>query len=131
MPRRLAVLPLVLLTTAAGLDLVHLLTGSAAVAYVTWHLIAAGLLLGIAVAATQWLDRIFGETATRTSGRDLGAVFVLALFGVSWALRLGQTGWEPTWAAVLAGWVGALSAGVVLQGRSPVQRARLDGASAQ
>ncbi|MFC3894006.1 hypothetical protein ACFOWZ_21225 [Lentzea rhizosphaerae] len=131
MPRRLAVLPLVLLTTAAGLDLVHLLTGSAAVAYVTWHLIAAGLLLGIAVTAAQWLDRIFGETVTRASGRDLGAVFVLALFGVSWALRLGQTGWEPTWAAVLAGWVGALSAGVVLQGRSPIQRAQLDGASAQ
>jgi len=131
MPRRLAVLPLVLLTTAAGLDLVHLLTGSAAVAYVTWHLIAAGLLLGIAVAAAQWLDRIFGETATRASGRDLGAVFVLALFGVSWALRLSQTGWEPTFAAVLAGWVGAIGAGVVLQGRSPVQRAQLDGASAR
>ena len=106
MPRRLVVLPLALLATAAGLDLLHLLTGNALIAAAAWHLIAAGLLLGIAVAATDWLDRIFAEPATRSPGRDLGIALVLVLFGVSWALRLGQTNWEPTWTAVLAGWAG-------------------------
>lgn len=108
MPRRLVVLPLALLATAAGLDLLHLLTGSATLAAAAWHLIAAGLLLGIAVAATEWLDRIFAESADRAPGRDLSIALVLVLFGVSWALRLGQTGWEPTWSAVLAGWAGAI-----------------------
>jgi uncharacterized membrane protein len=107
MPRRLVVLPLTLLTTAAGLDVLHLLTGNALFAAAAWHLIAAGLLLGIAVAATEWLDRIFAETGDRSPARDLGIALVLVLFGISWALRLGQTGWEPTWAAVLAGWAGA------------------------
>ncbi|SES33694.1 hypothetical protein SAMN05216188_13514 [Lentzea xinjiangensis] len=110
MLRRLTVLPLVLLTTAAGLDALHLLTGNASAATAAWHLIAAGLLLGVAVAAAEWLDRIFGEPVG-TTGRDLGVAFVLVLFGVSWALRLGQTGWEPTWAAVLAGWAGVAGVG--------------------
>lgn len=106
MPRRLVVLPLALLATAAGLDLLHLLTGNGLLAAAAWHLIAAGLLLGIAVAATDWLDRIFAEPTSRSRGRDVGIALVLVLFGVSWALRLGQTGWEPTWTAVLAGWAG-------------------------
>jgi len=104
MPRRLAVLPLALLTTAAALDLLHLLTGlSPALA---WHLITAGLLLGIAVVSADWLDRIFTEPAVRTPRPGLGIVVVLVLFGLSWALRLGRPDWEPSWAAVLAGWAG-------------------------
>lgn len=105
MPRRLVVLPLALLTTAAALDVLHVFTGLPAA--VAWHLITAGLLLGIAVASAEWLDRIFAEPATRTSGRDLGIAAVLVLFGVSWVLRLGQPEWEPTLAAVFAGWAGA------------------------
>lgn len=105
MPRRLVVLPLALLTTAATLDVLHVLTGLPAA--VAWHLITAGLLLGIAVASAEWLDRIFAEPGIRTSSRDLGIAAVLVLFGVSWALRLGQPDWEPTPVAVLAGWVGA------------------------
>lgn len=105
MLRRLVFLPLALLTAAAGLDVLHVLTGLPAV--VAWHVITAGLLLGIAVTAAQWLDRIFAEPAVRTSGDDLGVALVLVLFGVSWVLRLGQPEWEPTWAALLAGWIGA------------------------
>lgn len=108
MLRRLAVLPLALLTTAAGLDVLYLLTGSSPLAAAAWHLITAGLLLGIAVAASWWLDRLFGEPDGHPAGRDLAVTAVLVLFGVSWALRVGQTGWEPTWAALAAGWAGAL-----------------------
>lgn len=105
MPRRLVVLPLALLTAAAALDLLHLLTGlSPALA---WHLITAGLLLGIAVVSADWLDRIFTEPAVHSPRPDLGIVVVLVLFGLSWTLRLGRTDWEPSWAAVLAGWAGA------------------------
>jgi uncharacterized membrane protein len=104
MPRRLVALPLALLTTAAVLDVLHVLTGLSAAA--SWHLVTAGLLLGIAVASADWLDRIFGEPRTRASGRDLGIAAVLVLFGVSWALRLGRPEWEPTFAAVLAEWAG-------------------------
>lgn len=107
MPRRLVALPLTLLTAAAGLDVLHLFTAVPSVA--TWHLLTAGLLLGIAVASAEWLDRIFAEPAVRTSGRDLGISVALTLFGVSWALRLGQPEWEPTWTAVLAGWAAALT----------------------
>jgi len=105
MPRRLVALPLALLTAASGLDVLHVLIGVPAAA--AWHLITAGLLLGIAVAAAEWLDRIFAESSVRTSGRDLGIAVTLLLFGVSWTLRLGQPEWEPTWPAVLAGWIGA------------------------
>ncbi|MET9633109.1 hypothetical protein ABZX92_37190 [Lentzea sp. NPDC006480] len=104
MPRRLVALPFALFTAATALDVLHLLTGLPAV--LTWHVITAGLLLGIAVAAAEWLDRIFAEPRVRTSGRDLGIAVVLLLFAVSWVLRLGQPEWEPTWAAVLAGWAG-------------------------
>ncbi|MGW4210954.1 hypothetical protein ACWEIJ_23395 [Lentzea sp. NPDC004789] len=105
MPRRLVALPLALLTAAAALDLLHLLTGlSPALA---WHLITAGLLLGIAVVSADWLDRIFTEPAVRSPRPDLGIVAVLVLFGLSWALRLGRPDWEPSWTAVLAGWAGA------------------------
>ncbi|MDT7786507.1 MAG: hexosaminidase [Pseudonocardiales bacterium] len=104
MPRRLVALPFALFTAATALDVLHLLIGLPAV--VTWHVITAGLLLGIAVAAAEWLDRIFAEPQVRTSGSDLGVALVLVLFGVSWVLRLGQPEWEPTWAAVLAGWAG-------------------------
>ncbi|WP_434444780.1 hypothetical protein [Lentzea sp. E54] len=127
----MAVLPLALLTTAAVIDVLHLLTGSAALATAAWHLITAGLLLGIAVMAAQWLDRLFGETAVRTSGRDLAVLAALLLFGASWVLRLGQPGWEPTWAAVLAGWCGALGICAVAQVRLPRRRVRLGGASAR
>ena len=125
MLRRLVTLPLALLTAAAGLDLLHVLTGLPAAA--AWHLITAGLLLGIAVTAAQWLDRIFAEPAVRTSGNDLGIALVLVLFGVSWVLRLGQPEWEPTWAAVLAGWIGA--AGVV--GAATARRWRSSPATAE
>ncbi|KOV86708.1 hypothetical protein ADL03_08335 [Nocardia sp. NRRL S-836] len=104
----MAALPLVLLVLAACLDALHLLTGSSAVAALAWHLITAGLLLGIAVAAAQWLDRIFAEPSEHTSVRDLGIAAVLVLFGTSWVLRLDQAGWEPSWTAVLAAWAGAL-----------------------
>jgi hypothetical protein len=107
MLRRLVALPLVLLTTATGLDVLHLITGLSAAP--AWHLITAGLLLGIAVAAAEWLDRLFAETTVRDSGRDVGIAVALVLFGVSWALRLGQTEWAPTWTALLAGWAGALA----------------------
>ncbi len=106
--RRMAALPLVLLVLAAVLDALHLLTGSTSAAALAWHLITAGLLLGIAVAAAQWLDRIFAESATHTSAADLGIAAVLVLFGTSWVLRLDQAGWVPSWTAVLAAWAGAL-----------------------
>lgn len=125
MLRRLVILPLALLTAAAGLDVLHLLTGLPAVA--AWHLITAGLLLGIAVTAAQWLDRIFAEPAVRTSGGDLGVALVLVLFGVSWVLRLGQPEWEPTWAALLAGWIAA--AGLV--GVTATRRRRTSPAAAE
>ena len=125
MLRRLAVLPLALLTVAAGLDVLYLITGSSPLAAAAWHLITGGLLLGIAVAASWWLDRLFGEPADHSTGSELGVTAVLVLFGVSWALRLGQTGWEPTWGALLAGWVGALgllatTAARRLRGAAPV-----------
>ncbi|WP_237047806.1 glycoside hydrolase family 20 zincin-like fold domain-containing protein [Lentzea guizhouensis] len=105
--RRMAALPLVLLVVAAVLDVLHLVTGSSTAAAFAWHLIAAGLLLGIAVAAAQWLDRIFAESAAFTTG-DLVIAGALVLFGTSWVLRLGQIGWEPSLPAVFAAWVGAL-----------------------
>ncbi|GGU13159.1 hypothetical protein [Lentzea flava] len=124
MLRRLVVLPLALLTTAAVLDVLHVLLGLPAA--VSWHLITAGLLLGIAVVSAEWLDRIFGESRTRTSGRDLGIAAVLVLFGVSWTLRLGQPDWEPTLTAVLAGWAGAFGwAAISLAARRTQVAARL------
>ncbi|MEU7476691.1 hypothetical protein AB0A63_11970 [Lentzea sp. NPDC042327] len=119
--RRMAALPLVLLVVAACLDLLHVLSGSTTAAALAWHLITAGLLLGIAVAAAQWLDRIFAEPAEHTSARDVGIAFVLLLFGTSWALRLGEVGWQPSWGATLAAWAGALGVLAVTY-RGPLRR---------
>lgn len=105
----LFLLPPAVLAGATVLDVLHLVTGQPSFAVFAWQLIAAGLLLGVAVAAVEWLDRLFGEPAGRASARDAGIGFVLVLFGISWVLRLGQAGFQPTWAALLAGWAGVLA----------------------
>jgi uncharacterized membrane protein len=113
----LMVFPLGLFTTSVVFDVLHLTTDRAGFAVTAAHLIAAGLLFGVVAAVTGWLDWWLvtppGSRARRV-GLIHGAVntTVMALFAVSWLLRLGQTDWQPSWAALLVAWVGVLGGGV-------------------
>lgn len=103
------VFPLGLLTTAAGVDVLHVLTGRAAFALAAGHLIAAGLLLGVVTVVAGWLAALSGEGTHRTGPLN---VVVLVLFGLSWAMRLAEEGWVPPWTALAAGWLGVLVIGL-------------------
>ncbi|ANZ41624.1 hypothetical protein BBK82_42425 [Lentzea guizhouensis] len=113
----LIVFPLGLLTTAVGFDVLHLVTDRVSFAFTAAHLIAAGVLMGVVTSATGWLDW-FLVVPRGTRARRVGLLHglvnaaVLAVFAVSWLLRLGEQDWLPTWPAVIAGWVGLLAAGL-------------------
>ncbi|SDG57057.1 Uncharacterized membrane protein [Lentzea fradiae] len=113
----LIVFPLGLLTTAAGFDVLHLLTDRVTFAFTAGHLIAAGLLLGVVTAATGWLDWwlvVPPGTRAHRVGLLHGLVnaVVLVLFGMSWAMRLAEENWIPQWPALAAAWLGVLVSGL-------------------
>jgi uncharacterized membrane protein len=113
----LIVFPLGLLTTAVGFDVLHLVTDRGSFAVTAAHLIAAGVLLGVVTAATGWLDWWL-VTPPGTRARRIGLTHglvnaaVLALFAVSWLLRLDQPDWQPGWPALITAWAGALAGGL-------------------
>ncbi|MET9225789.1 DUF2231 domain-containing protein [Lentzea sp. NPDC003310] len=110
----LVVLPLCLLGASAAVDALHLVTGHPGFSAAAGHLIAAGLLLGVVTASVGWMDRAFASPDEVRRADLLHAVAdggVLALFALSWVLRLGVEGWQPAWPALAASWAGLLVAG--------------------
>lgn len=111
------VVPLGLLTGVVALDVLYLITGQTGLAATAGHLLAAGVLLGIAAAAGEWLEWWFvippGHPARRVGLRHaaVNAVF-LALFAVSGWLRAGQPDWQPGLSALVTAWAGLLVGGV-------------------
>jgi len=106
----LVVFPLGLLATAVIFDIIYLISGNPQWALVSYYMIGAGLVGGLAAAVFGWLDWIAipGGTRAKRVGlwHGLLNVAVLTLFLLSWLLRRANPELPPT-GAVIAGLAGA------------------------
>ena len=107
----LVAFPLGLLATAVIFDLMFLVSGNPVWTLVSYYMIGAGVIGGLAAALFGWLDwfAIPGGTRARRIGlwHGVGNVVVLALFGLSWVLRRDNPVLPPT-AAIIAGLLGVV-----------------------
>lgn len=112
----LIVLPLGLLVTAVVFDALFLVGGSANFAVSGAYVTAAGVLSGLVAALFGWVDWFAVPAGTRAKRVGLlhgaGNVGVLALFAVSWLLRLDRTTWEPSTTSFLIALAGLVLAGI-------------------
>jgi uncharacterized membrane protein len=93
------VLPLGLLSAAVVFDIVYLVTSEDVFSSVAFWNIAAGVVSGLSAAvfgAWDWFN-IPRDTRAKRIGllHGAGNVVVVALFSLSWLLRLGPEGYEP------------------------------------
>jgi uncharacterized membrane protein len=111
----LIVFPLGLLATAVIFDVIHLISGDPQWTVVAYYMIGAGIIGGLAAAATGWLDWFAIPHGTRAKRiglwHGLGNVVMLALFALSWLLRRDAPGMPPT-GAIVASLAGAVLAAV-------------------
>ncbi|MFI7674189.1 DUF2231 domain-containing protein [Actinophytocola sp. NPDC049390] len=96
----LIVFPLGLLVTALVFDILFLITESRSFAVSAAYTTAAGVLGGLAAILFGWIDwfAVPKHTRAKKVGLVHGLVNVLmvALFAVSWLVRLDRTTWDPT-----------------------------------
>lgn len=101
--------PLGLLTTSVVFDIVHLVTGSERWSGISFWMIAAGVIGGLAAAVFGLIDWLAIPSGTRAKAVGLwhGAsnVLMVALFAVSWLLRAGAPG-DPGALAITLSFVG-------------------------
>jgi uncharacterized membrane protein len=112
----LIVLPLGLLSASVVFDVVRLLTNEPAFSTVAFWNIAAGIVGGLLAAvfgAWDWMH-IPKDTRARRIGllHGSGNVVVVALFAVSWLLRGGAAGYEPSGVAYALSFTGLALAAV-------------------
>jgi uncharacterized membrane protein len=111
----LIVFPLGLLATAVVFDIIYLVSDNTEWTLVAYYMIGAGILGGLAAAATGWLDWFKIPSATRAKRiglwHGLGNVLVLGLFVVSWVLRRDNP-LAPSTEAIVAGLAGVVLAAV-------------------
>ena len=90
----LIVFPLGLLATALLFDVVQMVTGNGYWSEIPFWLIAAGVLTGLLAAPfglVDWLAIPSGTRAKRIGAiHGAGNVVVLALYGLSWLMRIGS-----------------------------------------
>ena len=103
----LIVFPLGLLAISVLFDIIRMFTGNEALATVAFWNIAAGVVGGLLAALFGFIDWLNVPGGTRAKQVGLlhggGNVVVVALFAVSWLLRLGEPNYVPsTLAFVLA-----------------------------
>lgn len=88
--------PTGLLTTSVIFDIVHLLTGGARWAEISFWMIAAGVIGGLLAAVFGLIDWLAIPSGTRAKaiglGHGLSNVVMVALFAASWLLRSGAPG---------------------------------------
>jgi uncharacterized membrane protein len=108
----LIVFPLGLLVTAVVFDILYLATDRPGFAIAAAYSIAGGLIGGLLAAVfglIDWLAIPGGTRAKRVGAvHGLGNVGVVALFAVSWLLRLGDNNWEPGAAAMVFSFAGVV-----------------------
>ena len=96
----LIVVPLGLLATAVIFDVIQAFNDSGDLAVASFFMIAAGIIGGLVAALFGLIDWIAVPAGTRAkrigAWHGGGNVVVVALFAVSWLLRLGQDRHAPT-----------------------------------
>lgn len=101
--------PLGLLTTSVVFDIVHLITGGARWAEISFWMIAAGVIGGLVAAVFGLIDWLAIPSGTRAKAVGLwhGAsnVLMVALFALSWLLRAGAPS-DPGALAIILSFVG-------------------------
>jgi uncharacterized membrane protein len=106
----LIVFPLGLLATAVVFDIIFLISNNPEWAVVSYYMIGAGVIGGLAAAAFGWVDWIAIPRGTRAKRIGLWHgvlnVAVLTLFALSWVLRRGAAE-MPSTGAIVAGLGGA------------------------
>jgi uncharacterized membrane protein len=106
----LVVFPLGLLATAVVFDVIFLISSNSQWALVSYYMIGAGVLGGLAAALFGWLDWTAIPSGTRAKRiglwHGLLNVAVMGLFALSWLLR-GENPATPPTGAVVAGLAGA------------------------
>lgn len=106
----LIVFPLGLLATAVIFDVIYLLTDNPTFVLVSFWMIVAGLIGGLAAAVPGWIDWFAIPAGTRAKRvglvHGLGNVTVLLLFALSWLLRRDEAGYLPSTIALAASFLG-------------------------
>jgi uncharacterized membrane protein len=112
----LIVFPLGLLVTAVIFDVVHLITDRSGFAVAAAYMIAAGIVGGLVAAVfglVDWLPIPSGTRAKRIGAlHGVGNVVVVALFAISWLLRVGADEWRPGALALVFSFAGVAVGGV-------------------
>jgi uncharacterized membrane protein len=112
----LIVYPLGLLSTAVVFDIIGLITDRPSFAVAAAYTMAAGLIGGVVAAVFGLVDWTAIPAGTRAKRvgifHGLANAIVVALFLVSWLLRLNADGWEPSTAALVLGFAGVLVSGI-------------------
>jgi uncharacterized membrane protein len=112
----LIVFPLGLLATAVIFDILYLITDRSGFTVAAGYTLAAGIIGGLIAGVfglVDWLAIPAGTRAKRIGAwHGLGNVLVLALFAVSWLLRVNAGDWDPTAAALVLSFAGFIVAGV-------------------
>jgi uncharacterized membrane protein len=102
--RMLIVFPLGLLATAVIFDIAFLVTDRHGLASAAGYMIGAGIIGGLLAALFGLMDFRAIRSGTRAKRvgllHGLGNVLVLALFAVSWFLRVMTGDWNPSWIAL-------------------------------
>ena len=111
----LVVFPLGLLTTAVLFDVIFLISGNSVWTLVSYYMIGAGVIGGLAAALFGWLDWFAIPSGTRAKRiglwHGLGNVVVLGFFVLSWVLRRENPELPPT-GAIVAGLAGVVLAAI-------------------
>jgi uncharacterized membrane protein len=116
----LIVFPLGLLATAVIFDIIYLASGDTRWTDMAFYMIAAGIIGGLVAAVFGLIDWLGIPSGTRAKAIGLwhggGNVVVVALFAVSWLLRLGDPtspgalayvfSFVPVVLALVTGWLG-------------------------
>lgn len=110
----LIVFPLGLLAIGVLFDIIRMFTGNDALAVVAFWNIAAGVVGGLLAALFGFIDWLNVPAGTRAKQVGLlhggGNVVVVALFAVSWLLRLGEPNYIPSTLAFVLSLVAVLIA---------------------
>ena len=92
----LVAFPIGLLTTSVIFDIVHLITGGARWAEISFWMIAVGVIGGLLAAVFGLIDWLAIPSGTRAKavglGHGLSNVLMVAIFAASWLLRSGDPG---------------------------------------
>lgn len=107
----LIVFPLGLLSTAVLFDVLYVLTGNDDLATFSFWAILAGVVGGLGAAVFGLIDWLALPKGTRAKSVGLwhggGNVVVVALFAISWLLRIDDPAFLPSWLPLILGVAGA------------------------